>query len=94
MTKSSEIFYRELKERLDECHTWPTNHLFKFIVENTKEKRNELKSFFDSKALSFKERISSNSKYVSFTISVKVPSADKVIKIYKSVSKIEGIISL
>ena len=94
MTKSSEIFYKELKERLNECHTWPTNYLFKFIVENTQEKRNELKSFFDSKALSLKERISSNSKYVSFTISVKVSSADNVIKIYKSVSKIEGIISL
>ena len=75
MIKSSEIFYRELKERLNECHTWPTNYLFKFIVENTQENRNELKSFFDSKALSLKERISSNSKYVSFTISVKVPSA-------------------
>ena len=88
MTKSSEIFYRELKERLDECHNWPTNYLFKFIVENTQEKRNELKSFFDSKALSLKERISSNSKYVSFTISIKVPSADNVIKIYKSVTLI------
>ena len=94
MTKSSEIFYKELKKRLDECHSWPTKYLFKFIVENTQEKRNELKSFFDSKALSLKERISSNSKYVSFTITVKVPSADNVIKIYKSVSKIEGIISL
>ncbi len=94
MTKSSEIFYKELKERLDECHSWPTNYLFKFIVENTEEKRKELKSFFDSKTLSLKERISSNSKYVSFTISIKVQSADNVIKIYKSVSKIEGIISL
>ncbi len=94
MTKSSEIFYKQLKGRLDECHTWPTNYLFKFIVENTKEKKSELKSFFDSNTLSLKERISSNSKYVSFTISVKVPSADNVIKIYKSVSKIEGIISL
>ncbi len=94
MTKSSEIFYKNLKQSLDECHTWPTNYLFKFIVENTPDKRNQLMSLFDSKNIAVKEKISSNSKYVSFSISQEVGSAESVIKTYQLVSKIEGIISL
>ena len=94
MTKSSEIFYRNLKQSLDECHTWPTYYLFKFIVENSPDKRKQLMSFFDSKNIAVKEKISSNSKYVSYSISKEVLSAESVIKTYQSVSKIEGIISL
>ena len=94
MTKSSEIFYNNLKQSLDECHHWPTQYLFKFIVENTPNKRKQLMSLFDLKNDSVKEKISSNSKYVSFSISKEVLSAESVIKTYKSVSKIEGIISL
>ena len=94
MTKSSEIFYRNLKKSLDECHTWPTYYLFKFIVENSPDKRKQLMSFFDSKNIAVKEKISSNSKYVSYSISKEVLSAESVIKTYQSVSKIEGIISL
>ena len=51
-------------------------------------------SLFDSKNVSVKEKISSNSKYISFSITKEVSSAGSVIKTYKSVSKIEGIISL
>jgi len=51
-------------------------------------------SLFDSKNVSVKEKISSNSKYISFSITKEVSSAESVIKTYKSVSKIEGIISL
>ena len=51
-------------------------------------------SLFDSKNVSVKEKISSNSKYVSFSISQEVSSAESVIKTYQLVSKIEGIISL
>tara|TARA_B100000927_G_C16318802_1_gene410514 strand:+ start:144 stop:428 length:285 start_codon:yes stop_codon:yes gene_type:complete len=94
VTKSSEIFYKNLKQSLDECHTWPSRYLFKFIVENTPTKRKQLISLFDSNNISVKEKISSNAKYVSFSISKEVLSAESVIKTYKSVSKIEGIISL
>ena len=38
--------------------------------------------------------ISSKNTYVSLTIIVKLSSADQVIKKYKDVSKIDGIISL
>ena len=71
-----------------------TQYLFKFIVENTPIKRNQLMSLFDSENVSVKEKISSNSKYISFSITKEVLSAESVIKTYKSVSKIEGIISL
>jgi len=94
VTKSSEIFYKKLQQSLDEYHTWPARYLFKFIVENTPTKRKQLISLFDSNNISVKEKISSNSKYVSFSISKEVLSAESVIKTYKSVSKIEGIISL
>tara|TARA_Y100001954_G_scaffold236265_1_gene296273 strand:- start:498 stop:689 length:192 start_codon:yes stop_codon:yes gene_type:complete len=63
-------------------------------VENTPNKREQLISLFDSENVSVKEKISSNSKYISFSITKKVSSAESVIKTYKSVSKIEGIISL
>jgi hypothetical protein len=63
-------------------------------VENTPNKRKQLMSLFDSKNVSVKEKISSNSKYISFSITKEVLSAGSVIETYKSVSKIEGIISL
>jgi putative lipoic acid-binding regulatory protein len=63
-------------------------------VENTPNKRKQLMSLFDSKNVSVKEKISSNSKYISISITKEVSSAESVIKTYKSVSKIEGIISL
>ena len=94
MSKKSESFYNNLSFKLNEIHHWPTNYVFKFIIENKKEKIDQLKSEFLEFNSKITKKFSSKNKYVSFTIIVRLNSANEVIKKYKEVSKIEGIISL
>ena len=93
MKKSKEFFYKNLKVKLDESHIWPSKYVFKFIIKNNVESIDQLLSYFtESKNIS--KNFSANKKYVSFTIICKMYSSEDVIKKYKDVSKIEGIISL
>tara|TARA_A100001035_G_scaffold224360_1_gene185009 strand:- start:458 stop:739 length:282 start_codon:yes stop_codon:yes gene_type:complete len=93
MKKSKEFFYKNLKVKLDESHIWPSKYVFKFIIKNNIESINQLISYFnESKNIS--KNFSSNKKYVSFTIVCEMYSSEEVIKRYKDVSEIEGIISL
>lgn len=93
MKKSSESFYKNLKVKLDESHIWPSKYVFKFIVKNNLESIDELISYFpESKNIS--KNFSSNKKFVSFTIKCEMHSSEDIIKKYKDVSEIDGIISL
>ena len=38
MSKKSDSFYNNLEIKLNETHDWPTDYVFKFIVENKDEK--------------------------------------------------------
>ena len=93
MKKSSESFYKNLKVKLDESHIWPSKYVFKFIVKNNLESIDELISYFpESNDIS--KNFSSNKKFVSFTIKCEMHSSEDIIKKYKDVSEIDGIISL
>lgn len=93
MKKSSESFYKNLKLKLDESHNWPSKYVFKFIIKNNVESIDELISYFpESNDIS--KNFSSNKKFVSFTIKCEMHSSEGIIKKYKDVSEIEGIISL
>jgi putative lipoic acid-binding regulatory protein len=82
--------YENFKELLDSKHRWPSEYQFKFIVRA--DLINELKDLFVDQELILKK--SSNAKYYSVTIFIKVKSSDEVISIYKKASTIPGIISL
>ena len=54
MSKKSDSFYNNLEIKLNETHDWPTDYVFKFIVENKAEKINQVELEFKK----FKTKIS------------------------------------
>lgn len=91
----TEEFYKNLKIKLEENHNFPENYLYKFILSNNDgEKLSELYQVFDGLEYSITTKESSNGKYISASVSCFVLDANQVIKIYKEVSKIKGIIML
>ena len=89
-----EEFYASLKINLENNHNFPEDYLYKFIILNDKEKLTEIYKVFDSTKNTFSTRESSNGKYISCSIQCFVLDAEQVIRLYKEVAKIEGVIML
>lgn len=89
-----EVFYASLKTNLENNHNFPEDYLYKFIILNDQEKLTEIYRVFDGTKNTFSTRESSNAKYISCTIHCFVLDADHVIRLYREVSKIEGVIML
>ncbi len=87
-------FYTSLKINLEKNHNFPEDYLYKFIILNNQEKLTEIYKVFDGTKNTFTTRESSNGKYISCTIQCFVLDADHVIRLYKEVAKIEGVIML
>lgn len=81
--------YDGLRERLAE-QSFPCKYMFKFITSEAK--LSEINPFFQDAEVNTKE--SSKGKYISYTAIVMAVSADEIIDRYKSLSHIEGLISL
>ena len=84
------IKYWKLKIVIDETVEFPSEYLFKFIVPVGEVA--ELKKLLLD--LEIDERASAGGKYISVSAKKVFNSSDEIIKIYKSVSVIKGIISL
>ncbi|MGC4129185.1 MAG: DUF493 family protein [Bergeyella sp.] len=91
---SPEDFYASLKEKLEEAHNFPEEYLFKFIIPNSQSKLTEIYTVFDGLQHTLSNRDSKNGNYVSVSISAFVLDAEQVVKIYKEVSVIEGVMML
>ncbi len=78
------------KQLLDSKYKWPCLYTFKFIVK--KNSLNELIKLIKSAEISNKK--SSRGNYISVTGRKKFYSSNEVVSFYKTVSSIEGIISL
>ena len=89
-----EDFYISLKEKLEATHDFPGDYLFKFIVTNDESKHTEIYRVFDDVKFTLTTKDSKNGKYTSMSINAFVLDADQVIKIYKEVRKIPGVIML
>ncbi|MDN5578512.1 DUF493 domain-containing protein [Kaistella haifensis] len=89
-----EDFYISLKEKLEATHDFPGDYLFKFIVTNDESKHTEIYRVFDDVKFTLTTKDSKNGKYTSMSINAFVLDADQVIKIYKEVGKIPGVIML
>ena len=94
MADSSKKDYQKLKNDLEKYQKWPSEYIYKFIILNETQKKEELLSKFDLDLckLTFKE--SSNKKYLSITIIKFIKNPDEVMAKYFEISKIDGIISL
>jgi|TARA_R110002051_G_scaffold165130_2_gene235888 hypothetical protein len=92
--KNPEEFYKKLKKQLQDTSKWPSNYLYKFIVESATDKVDQIHKIFDNMGAVINSKKSKNGKYTSVSITVNLNSADDVIKKYKEVGKIEGVISL
>jgi len=93
MSKESD-FYEKLRGTLKETTTFPTKYMFKFIIPSGDADFNKIESIFNNIGAVINSKPSKTGKYTSLTILVKMESADEIIKKYKAVSKIEGVISL
>ncbi|MEN8765758.1 MAG: DUF493 family protein [Wenyingzhuangia sp.] len=93
MTKK-EVFYKDLKEKLENNTIFPSDYLYKFIVPTTKNQEEEVKRVFKASEAKISVRASKTGKFVSLSILLNVKNADEVILNYLAVEKIEGLISL
>ncbi|WP_405396689.1 DUF493 family protein [Maribacter sp. Asnod2-G09] len=87
-------FYKKLKEQLTETSKWPSDYLYKFIVETKTDKIDKINTIFDNTGAVINLKESKNGKYTSVSITVNLNSPDAVIEKYKKVGEIEGVISL
>jgi len=92
--QKSEEFYARLKEQLLETAKWPSNYLYKFIVPTDKDKIDAITKIFDNTGAVIESKKSKKGTYTSVSITVNLENPDAVIKKYKDVSHIEGVISL
>ncbi|BFP42858.1 DUF493 family protein [Flavobacteriaceae bacterium GF1] len=90
----SDEFYTRLREQLWENTKWPANYLYKFIVPTDKEKIERIHSIFDNTGAVIESKKSKKGTYTSISVTVHLKNPDEVIKKYKEVSIIEGVISL
>ena len=92
--EDKEAFYKKLKESLENTTKFPTEYMFKFIIPTDKEKVKKIKDAFNYSGVIINTKPSKTGKYKSLTILVTMKSADEIIKKYKEVAHIEGVISL
>lgn len=92
----SEEFYKKLKQQLEETTVFPSIYLYKFIVPTQTDeiKVGLVLEKFDNLGATILTKKSKNGKYTSVSIQVKMNSANAIIKKYKEVTVIDGIISL
>ena len=92
--KNPEEFYKKLREQLTETTKWPSNYLYKFIVETATDKIAKIEAIFDNMGAVIDLKKSKNGKYTSVSITVNLKGPDQVIDKYKEVGEIGGVISL
>jgi putative lipoic acid-binding regulatory protein len=92
--EKSEAFYNRLRVQLIESTPWPSVYLYKFIVPTAVDKINRIHEIFDNTGAVIESKKSKTGKYTSLSITVGLEGPDAVIRIYKEVGAIKGVISL
>ena len=91
----SETFYLNLKDKLYNTSSWPSEYLYKFVIKSNPSKEKILENIFDNIGAVIKKTSSKNGKYVSVSVKVVMSSPDVVIEKYKEVGRlVDGVISL
>ena len=92
--KDKENFYQKLKLQLDETTKFPSDYLYKFIVQASENRVDQVRQIFENSALSISIKKSKTGKYNSISIVINLENSNEVISYYKQAEKIDGIISL
>ncbi len=87
-------FYDRLKEELEKTDKWPVKYMYKFIVPNKEENEEKVKKAFEGQPIEFHKNFSKSGKYISLTVVTNENSADNIIKKYRSLEDIEGLVAL
>jgi len=90
----SDEFYTKLKHTLNETTKFPTDYLYKFIVPTKGGGIQEIEEIFNHMGAVISTKESGKGKYTAISIQVTLKSADLVIKKYKEVAEVKGVISL
>ncbi len=91
---STDEFYARLKDELLRTSSWPSDYLYKFIVPTDAEKIKAIQGIFDNTGAVIESKKSSKGKYTSLSVTVHLEDPEAVVKYYKEVAKVEGVISL
>ena len=93
--QNPDAFYTKLKEQLQDTTQWPAEYLYKFIVKTNSEKVKTIEDIFNHLGAVIKTKQSSNGKYTSVSIHVRMANPDAVVAKYLQVAdQVEGVISL
>ena len=87
-------FYDRLKEELEKTKEWPIKYMYKFIVPNNEENEKLVKETFEGQDFDFHKNYSKSGKYTSLTVVTQEKSADDIIKKYRSLENIDGLVAL
>lgn len=82
--------FAKFREVLEQQHNWPSLYMFKFIAPKGKEK--EVKKLFPKNDVV--QKASRGGNYYSLTVKMLIKSSEEIIKVYKEVHKIDGVIPL
>ncbi len=94
-SSKSEEFYEKLKDQLYDTTIWPSEYLYKFIVESDTNKITQVEALFNNLGAVITTKESKNGKYTSISVNVSMKDPEAVIAKYKEVgTKVEGVISL
>ena len=93
-SEKSEEFYKRLKIQLEDNTKWPADYLYKFIVPTDNSKIESINQIFDNTGAVIESKQSKKGKYTSISITVNLNGPDEVIKKYKEVGMVKGVISL
>jgi len=87
-------FYDRLKEELEKNTDWPAKYMYKFIVPNQDDNISKVEERFENKEIDLKKNYSKTGKYVSITVVTEEVNPDAVIKRYKAMEDIDGLVAL
>lgn len=82
--------FSKFKSLLDEQMSWPDYYNFKFVAKT--DEKHKVINLLEEHEIS--EKLSKTGKYTSITSRIIVNSSDEVVEVYKTVSKVEGVITL
>ena len=92
--RSQEEFYANLKTMLEKEYQWPGEYVYKFIVNSGEDKYVEIENLFKDTGAVINSKLSAKGNFTSYTVHVRMDSAQDVIDKYKQAAKIEGNIML
>ena len=92
--ENHEEFYSRFHEQLLESQSWPGPYLFKFISREGEGALDKIKDLFQNTDAAFSQKQSKKKTFVSLSVRVTMEDPDQVIKIYKEVQKMKGVITL